>query len=132
MNRVAQASLTGILLLTILLQVALLTSAQFAAPIIQQVEAQVGHPLSCDEAYDHREIDQFFFPEHRTQSDLLYLSNLFGPFWMGALLIAVAAVFVLRRRIHRLHGLLLGGVLALLIPILIYWPTIATIACATE
>lgn len=124
-----------LLIVTILLQALLIYSAGFGTSIIQQVEAEIGHSLSCDEAYDHREIDGFFYPDHATQGNILYLATLCGPFWMGLLvllLLSGSLVTPIRQQAARLKWLLTGVVVALMIPILIYLPTIQKIACAVE
>ncbi len=126
---------TLLLIVTILLQALLIYSAGFGAPIIQQVEAEIGHSLSCGEAYVHREIDGFFYPDYRAQGDILYLAALCGPFWMGLLLLLILSgslVTPIRQQAARLKWLLTGVVVALMIPVLIYLPTIQKIACAVE
>ena len=128
-------SLNILYVFTILLAVALLYSLIVGAPIIQQVEAEIGHTLTCQEAYQHREIDAYLYNNYRTQGDILYWANVFMPVWVGFVLLMLLAAGVIariRRQVQRLNWLLAGLTLTLLVPILIYWPVIQKIACATE
>jgi hypothetical protein len=85
--QIIHIGLTTVLILTIGLQVWLIYSAWFATPVIKQVEAEIGQALSCDEAYNRREIDGFFYPAHRAQVDTgkwlsvggAVLAQCFGP-----------------------------------------------------
>ena len=128
-------ALTTFYALSILLLVMLFYSVLVSAPIIQQVEAEIGHNLTCNEAYQHREIDASLYNNYRMQGDIVYFSNLFAPVWLGILLVTLlVAISIkrLRRQITRLNWWLLGLALALLVPILICGPVIQKIACATE
>jgi hypothetical protein len=133
--QIIHIGLTTVLILTIGLQVWLIYSAWFATPVIQQVEAEIGQALSCDEDYNRREIDGFFYPAHRAQGDILYLSQLCGLFWLSALALGVMISVLLHRsgrRIPRLNELLIGLVLVLLVPIALYGSIIYRVAGAVE
>ena len=98
----------------------------------RQTEAQIGHALTCNEAYDRREISGTLYFEHRTASDVLYLFSLFSPFWL-VLLGAVTLAFVTRTGFsRRIRWVALGAALALTAALLLYMPAILLIACATE
>lgn len=115
-----------------LLSAYILYCAIDSAPVIWQTEAQIGHSLTCSEAYDRREISGTLFDEHRTTSDVLYLFHFFSPAWL-VLFGAVTLAFVTRTGFRRrIRWIALGTALALIAAILLYMPAILLIACATE
>ena len=116
----------------LLLSAYILYCAIDSAPVIWQTEAQIGHALTCNEAYDRREISGTLYFEHRTSSDVLYLFSLVSPFWL-VLFGAAALAFVTRTGFsRRIRWVALAGALALAAAILLYMPAIRLIACATE
>jgi hypothetical protein len=103
-----------------------------SAPVIWQTEAQIGHPLTCNEAYDRREINNTLYFEHRTASEVLYLFSMVSPAWL-VLFGAVTLAFVTRTGFsRRVRWIALGTALALIAAILLHMPAIQLIACATE
>jgi hypothetical protein len=116
----------------LLLSAYILYCAIDSAPVIWQTEAQLGHALTCNEAYDRREINNTLNFEHRTPSDVLYLFHFVSPFWL-VLFGAVTLAFVARTGFsRRIRWVALGAALALTAAILLYMPAIRLIACATE
>jgi hypothetical protein len=103
-----------------------------SAPVIWQTEAQIGHSLTCSEAYDRRDISGTLYIEHRTTSDVLYLFHFVSPAWL-VLFGAVTLAFVTRTSLsRRIRWIALGTALALTAAIMLHMPAILLIACATE
>ena len=108
-----------------------LWAAVASAPIIQQVEAELGRGLTCEEAYAHREINAYFYPQRAAQGDTLYTFSLFAPFVL-LIFAALLAGIVRYDRLPRWRWVLvaLGGVL--LAVLVLHLPVINTIVCAIE
>ena len=123
-------------IITILLGVLLLYSLRIGAPIVRQIEAEVGREITCDEAYfDHREIDSYFFPDRQTAGHVIYLSNLLFPVWLilvGGFTGIVCVIALLKERQVRFYWPLVIATLVTLIPIALQSRLIYIIACATE
>jgi hypothetical protein len=134
----------GLTLITVVYMAALgilglvLFAAVTNADIVWQAEAQVGHPISCDEAYAYRAIDAYFYPERRFQGDVLYLFTLLAPLGLigfALLLASVVAIASRRPRTRRFTvfiGLLVSAGIALFIGILAYSPVISLVGCAVD
>jgi hypothetical protein len=119
-----------------MLGVLLLYSLLVGAPIVHQVEAEVGREITCDEAYfEHREIDSYLFANHRTPGHVIYMSNMCFPVWLifiGLFTAVTGAVSWFRERRIRLYWPLVFATLVTLIPIVLQSRLIYIIACATE
>ncbi len=106
------------------------------AAVVWQVEAELGHTLACDEAYNHREIDAHFYPERRTHGDILYLYSLASPVILLAFVVLTDRLWVITRRGKQTfkrwrYGLLGLGVLTF-IALVAYSPIIYIMGCALE
>ena len=123
-------------IITFILSVLLLYSLLVGTPIVRQVEAEVGRPITCDEAYaEHREIDLYFFENYRNQGHIIYLSNMLFPGWLilvGLLTIFFSAVLLKVERRLRLYWPLVIVTILTLLPVLMQGRFIYIIACATE
>ena len=82
--------LTIFFLIILQLNSYLLVSVYDGAQIVRQVEADVGHSLSCFEAYHHREINNYFYPQYSFRGNLIYFFSIFNLFWVfGSLILAL-------------------------------------------
>lgn len=122
--------MTGYLLLSGVLALVLWTAAS-SAPVVQQIEANLGRPLTCDEAYNHREINNYFYPQRAAQGDALYRFSLVSPFFLLGFAILLAAIGY-SGSLNRLRWPLVAVGLLLFAGLLVYMPVIRTIACAVE
>lgn len=109
-----------------------LYSAVDTAPVIRGAEALSGHPLTCQEAFDQREIDAALYADHRTPADVLYLFNLCSPVWLLAFGAVTFALARHRALTGRLRWLVVGITLALAAAVILYLPIVQLVACATE
>ncbi len=57
--------------ITLVINLYLLWAVMDASGIVRTVEVEVGHGLSCQEAYQQRTIDSYFHPNRRFQSNML-------------------------------------------------------------
>ncbi|HEX2905738.1 MAG TPA: hypothetical protein VHO69_02680 [Phototrophicaceae bacterium] len=116
----------------------MLVFAMDGAVIVRQVEAEVGHELDCNEAYDHQEINDYFYPDRKFQGDFIYMGGLCLP----VLVIAFAYLTViggqhmlgsgLKLPVKRTLLLVLGLGIVVFIALATYMPIITTIRCATD
>jgi hypothetical protein len=129
--RVKQISLMGsYLVLTTILALAL-WAAVISVPIIRQTEVQVGGSLTCQAAYEHQEINNYFYPARTLQADALYLFSLLSPFFLFGFAV-VLVVMALYKRLKRLRWLLVSAGVLLCVVLIIYMPVIYLVACAVE
>src|SRR5262249_13408620 len=116
--------LTSAYVTTLLILGFILVAAITSLPIIRQAESQLGHTISCYEAYDYRAINDYFYPDRRLQGDVLYLYSICSPVVLFGLLALTAIVALkvlpretlpqLKQRIILLMGIAVALFLALL------------------
>lgn len=110
----------------------ILYSAVDTAPVIWEAEARNGQPLTCNQAYDQREIDAALYADHRTRADALYLFNLCSPVWLLAFGAVTFALARYRTLSGRLRWMIIGITVALATAVILYMPVVHLVACATE
>lgn len=130
-NRIAQTSLLVGYLGAVIIVLVVLWTAAVSAPVIRQIEAGLGRPLTCDEAYAHREINTYFYPQHAAQGDTLYWFSFVSPFVLFGFAILLALVGYSASLKHLRWPLVAVGLLVFA-ALLFYMPVIRTIACAVE
>jgi len=57
--------------LVLLCNAPLLLGVASGARVIRAVEAKRGHSLDCNEAYEARKIERYFYPQRRWQGDAI-------------------------------------------------------------
>ncbi len=130
--------ITSIYIIALIILGAIVFVAATNAHVIWQVETAVGHPITCSEAYEYRQIDAYFYPTRSLQGDALYLFSLGAPcifvgFFM--LIVALASTSLSKNfSIHfkRAKTLLMGLGVMFFFALLAYSPIIYLIGCATE
>lgn len=130
-RRITQLSLLGGYLALAGIIVLVVWTAASSAPIVQQIEAGLGRPLTCEEAYAHREINNHFYPDRASQGDMLYLLSLVSSVVMVGFGVLLAAIGY-SNSLTRLRWPLVGLGLVLLAALLAYMPVVNTVACAVE
>jgi hypothetical protein len=130
--------ITGIYLFALVIFSLVLFTAAANAPMVWQAEAEVGHSLSCEEAYAYRAIDAYFYPERSFQGSLLYFFSLLAPCnLLGFAVLTLVVGIAFRRspyilRFNRIIWSLIGIGVAVFVGVLVYTPLISTIGCAVE
>lgn len=109
-----------------------LASAIDTAPVIRGAEARNGDSLTCDAAYNQREISGELYTNHRSASDLLYLFNLSFPGWLLLLAALTYGFFRHAAFSKRIRWIGVAVAVALTAAILFQWPVIRLVACAVE
>lgn len=121
----------GYLVLTGFLALAL-WAAVISVPVIQQVEVSIGNPLTCEAAYEHQEINNYFYPENTLPANALYLFSLVSPFFLFGFAALLVAIALYERLKHRLRWLLVSLGVLLGAALIVYMPVIRLVACAVE
>lgn len=130
-SRVIRVSLLTVYLGAVVIVSLILATAVISAPVVRQVEAGLGHPLTCDQAYANREINNYFYPQRTLQGDTLYWFSLIAPFFLFGFAILLGVIGC-SDSLKRLRWPLVGLGLVLFAALLIYMPVIRIVACAVE
>jgi len=131
-RRIAIVLLAVLVVLVFLLNASLLFSVADGAHVVREAEVAAGHPLDCFELYDARSIDNYFYPDRAWQGEIIYVSSILFPLWLGAtVVVPLALTFVLGRqkRWHWLPPILISP---LVLALVFYLRMIGKIVCAIE
>ena len=127
------AVLLGILFVLILLFNAyILFSVADGARVVREAEAMAGHTLSCYELYNTRSIEAYFYPDRAWQGDMIYLSAVMFPVWLGASIGLPLALTVVLGRRKRWHWFPLILITPLLLLIGAHLGVLGKLVCALE
>lgn len=123
---------TGLFLLSLAINAFVIFSVVDGSQIVREVEAQVGHPLGCYEAYSQRKINNYFYPERHTQGEAIYIFSIFYPFWLLACSIVSIALSILWKtgKLYRwLPVIITGGIVVYIARVT---PMLNILACALD
>jgi hypothetical protein len=131
-RHITSIPLSFIYLLALVLNVYLLFSAADGARIVQQVEADAGRGLNCEELYRARAINAYFDTQRPMQAETLYLFNLTWPIWLALSIGISFGLTAVIDLLKRWRWLLIFVMVPLVILLIFYLPTIAKISCAID
>ena len=110
----------------------LLVSVVDGVRVVRTAEHQAGRTLSCYELYETKSIDAYFYPERAFQGDVIYLTGILFPVWLGvSISLPLALVSILGRQ-KRGHWLPLILMAPLIIAIGLHFGALAKLVCALE
>jgi len=131
-RRVIAGSLSFLFLLVLLFNAYLLLNLVGGAQIVREAETKAGYSLSCFELYETESIAGHFYPDRALQGDIIYLSGILFPFWLGVSIgVPLILVFVLGRQ-QRWHWFPLVLSALLLIAIATHFRILFKLVCALE
>lgn len=123
----------GILfVLSLVLNTFLVFSVVDGSRIVREVEAKVGHRLSCDEAYNQREINNYFVPERRQRGKVIYAFDVLAPLWLlASIIVSIGlSIFWKTDRFYRWLPIIITDLI--LIYFVLAMPMIKTLGCALD
>ena len=116
----------------LLFNVYLLFGLVGGAQVVRNAEAVAGHDLSCYELYNTGSIGAYFYPDRARQGDIIYLSAVMFPFWLGASVGLPFALTVVLGRRKRWHWFPLILIAPLLLLIGTHLGVLGKLVCALE
>jgi len=131
-RRVIVVFLSFLFLLVFLFNAYLFLNLVDGAKIVREAETKTGYSLSCLELYETKSIANHFYPDRAFQGDVIYLSGILFPFWLGVSIgIPLTLVFVLGKQ-QRWHWFPLMLSTLLLIAIATHFRILFKLVCALE
>ena len=131
-HRISSMLLGLLFVFVLLFNVYLLFGLVGGARVVRDAEAVAGHDLSCYELYNTGSTEAYFYPDRARQGDIIYLSAVMFPFWLGASVGLPFALTVVLGRRKRWHWFPLILIAPLLLLIGTHLGVLGKLVCALE